>query len=227
LKYFFAFIIVILVHSSIYLYLDNDKIIEEQNLLNNKKETSKIQYVTLKQKAHTKAKNLKKKITKSIKKQQSKTDIVKSYTKPKVIKKIKQKTDIVKSYTKPKPKNKTKKIDKKTKQLLDLYKDSFDTFDKQTKIYLINNIKTIASITKRFLEYPYLSIQANQSGVCVVEFYLYPNGTISDIKVIKSSRYFLLDDNTIETIKEAYSDYPRPSKNTLIKILVTYNLNEN
>ena len=47
---------------------------------------------------------------------------------------------------------------------------------------------------------------------------------ISDIKVIKSSRYFLLDDNTIETIKEAYSDYPRPSKPTLIKIFVNYKL---
>ena len=76
-----------------------------------------------------------------------------------------------------------------------------------------------------YIEYPYMSIHANQSGVSVVEFILYPNGTISDLKVIKSSNYFLLDDNTMETIEAAYSDYPRPPKPTVIKIYVKYILN--
>ena len=43
-----------------------------------------------------------------------------------------------------------------------------------------------------------------------IEFYLYPDGSISDIRYLKNSRFAILDDTTKETIELAYSKYPRP-----------------
>ncbi len=131
------------------------------------------------------------------------------------------------------PKTETKKaeqqkpqenIDKITKSYLELYKDDFDSFPQETKVYLIKNLKDIGKITQRFLIYPYISIQARQSGINVVEFILHPNGKISEPKIIKSSKYYILDDNSIETINQAYRDYPRPDKPTIIRIYVKYEL---
>jgi len=113
-------------------------------------------------------------------------------------------------------------IDPLTQSYLDLYGDSFKKFDKTTKLFILKNIKDIGLITQRYLQYPQLSAMAGQSGVNVVEFILYPNGDISEPKIIKSSNYYLLDDNSIETIKMAYYDYPRPLKPTLIKIFIKY-----
>jgi len=115
-------------------------------------------------------------------------------------------------------------IDKITKSYLELYKDDFDSFPQETKVYLIKNLKDIGKITQRFLIYPYISIQAKQSGINVVEFILYPNGKITPPKIIKSSKYYILDDNSIETIEQAYRDYPRPDKPTIIRIYVKYEL---
>ncbi|MBI3874242.1 MAG: TonB family protein [Arcobacter sp.] len=115
-------------------------------------------------------------------------------------------------------------IDNVTKSYLDLYKDDFDKFSDETKVYLIKNISDIGRITERFLIYPYIGIQAHQQGVNVVEFWLYPDGKISKPKIIKSSNYYILDDNTEETILKAYRDYPTPDKPTVIRIYVRYRL---
>lgn len=58
----------------------------------------------------------------------------------------------------------------------------------------------------------------------IVEFFLHPNGDISDLKLINSSGYSSLDKNSIETIEIAYKDYPRPNEKTKIKIYVYYKL---
>jgi len=114
------------------------------------------------------------------------------------------------------------KIDNITKSYLELYKDDFDTFSEETKVYLLKNLKDIGFITERYLIYPHLSIDAKQQGLNVIEFWLYPDGKISKPKTIKSSSYFLLDDNSEETIMKAYRDYPRPQKPTVIRIYVKY-----
>ncbi len=128
--------------------------------------------------------------------------------------------------SKPKESQKTlfENVDKITKSYLELYKDDFDTFAPETKVFLIKNLKDIGKITERFLIYPHLSIQAHQSGINVVEFTLFPNGKISEPKILKSSKYYILDDNSIETINTAYRDYPRPDKPTIIRIYVKYEL---
>ena len=209
-------------HFSIYFFLNKpDDLNTKVSKSTHKSTNSKITYVNIKAPQKEKTKIVKQKskpkpIVKPIQKQKAKP-------KPK---KISKKPSIEKvQVAKPIIKKEVKKIDRTTQTYLDLYGEEFENFSNETKVYLIKNIKDIASITKIFLEYPYMSIQAGQSGISIVEFMLYPNGTISDLKIIKTSKYFLLDDNTIETIEAAYSDYPRPTKPTVIRIYVKYILN--
>ena len=58
----------------------------------------------------------------------------------------------------------------------------------------------------------------------VIEFYLHPNGDMSDFKFLHKSGYFILDDITRVTIEYAYSKYPRPKETTLIRYNVFYDL---
>jgi protein TonB len=236
LKYFVAILLSILIHISLYFYLIyNNKTITNKSYKNtNEKKYSKLKYIKLKPKIIKKDNTPKAKITPKIKpmvkeKKVIKKKIVKTKIKAKhnIKSKIKKKKVIKKEIVKKSvdiPKENNIKISPKTKQYIDLYGDSFDKFDKQTKLFLIKNIKDIGAITKRFLIYPQLSIQAGQDGVNVVQFILYPNGSIKDVVIDKSSGYFMLDDNTVDTIYEAYEDYPHPKKPTLIKIFVKYKL---
>jgi len=230
LKYFIAFLISILIHISLYFYLikSNKNIQQIKSYKNIDSNISKIQYIQLKPKVikkdtkpkSNKKENIAKKVTKKkiVRKQEPK--------KQKIIKKEPQAKKILPkiSISDFNKKESKKKIDKQTKQYIDLYGKDFDKFDKQTKLFLIKNIKDIGAITQRYLTYPMLSAQAGQDGVNVIEFVLHPNGTIKDVMITKSSGYFMLDDNTIDTIYEAYEDYPKPKKPTLIKIFVKYEL---
>ncbi len=237
MKYFFAFLISILIHTSLYFYFikSNKNIQQIKSYKNIDSNISKIQYIQLQPKVikkNIKPKSIKKenKVKKVLKKKIVKKQKIKKITKKEVNKKA------IKKETEAKPvlpkvsisdfnkKDTKKKLDKKTKRYIDLYGKDFNKFDKQTKLFLIKNIKDIGAITKRFLTYPMLSAQAGQDGLNVIEFILHPNGTIKDVMISKSSGYFMLDDNTIDTIYQAYEDYPRPNKPTLIKIFVKYEL---
>lgn len=65
-------------------------------------------------------------------------------------------------------------------------------------------------------------LNVNRSNV--VQFYLHPNGNISDLKFLSKSGFYVLDDTTKETIEYAYSKYPRPKEKTLIRYNVYYHL---
>ncbi len=121
-----------------------------------------------------------------------------------------------------KTKPKEIQIDSTTRSYVKLYGEEFNNFDDNTKEYLIANLSKIADATKRYLRYPSISIRTMQQGIAAVEFMLYPNGDISDLKMLSSSTYSALDQNTIRTIQIAYKDYPKPSKPTKIKIFVNY-----
>ncbi len=233
MKIILAIILSIGLHiGAIYLFEHNTTKLYYNLKKSKQKKFSNIHYVKLKPKIIKKKKLIKYKKPKVIKKKKSKKKNIskpKLKIKPKIEKKAKKiinKLKKIKPKLKPKiiPKPKPKPLDKITKSYLDLYGDEFKKYPKATQIFIIKNIKDIGKITEIFLQYPMMSVQANQSGVSVVEFILNPNGTIKNLKIIKSSHYFLLDDNTMETINEAYSDYPRPPKPTVIRIYVKYKL---
>lgn len=108
-----------------------------------------------------------------------------------------------------------------------LYKGKFDSFTKGQKEFIKKNLSLIGKITQKYLTqrgYPYFAAQTRQEGMNIIQFYLYPNGDIKNLKIIKSSGYETLDQNSIDTILEAYKDYPRPKEKTLIRIYVRYNI---
>lgn len=115
-------------------------------------------------------------------------------------------------------------IDELTQSYIKLYGEEYNSFTKVQKVYLQKNLKTIGSITQKYLRYPAVAIRTRQSGTNVIEFTLYPNGDITQPMITSSSGYEALDDNTIKTIEIAYKDYPRPSEPTKIRIYVTYRL---
>ena len=115
-------------------------------------------------------------------------------------------------------------IDEITQSYIKLYGEEYNSFTKVQKVYLQKNLKTIGSITQKYLRYPAISVRTRQSGTNVIEFILHPNGDITQPIITTSSGYEALDSNTIETIEIAYKDYPRPNEPTKIRIYVTYRL---
>jgi TonB family protein len=62
-------------------------------------------------------------------------------------------------------------------------------------------LKLLHEATTAKLVYPKISIDFNQSGVALVGFVLSPNGSVSNIKLMKSSGYELLDEAAMAAIK--------------------------
>jgi len=114
---------------------------------------------------------------------------------------------------------------KETQKLKNLYGSGYDSLTTEEKEYLQENISTIGVITQKYLKYPYYGSRLNMSGKNMVEFFLWPNGDISDVKLIDSSGYTTLDDNSIETIELAHKEYPYPEVKTRVRIYVDYRLN--
>lgn len=115
-------------------------------------------------------------------------------------------------------------LDNITKSYLELYGEEYNTFNTVQKVFLQKNLKDIGRITQRYLRYPSLAVRLRQYGTNIVEFMLHPNGDITNLMLTNSSGSTSLDDNTLETIKIAYKDYPRPDETTKIKIYVNYSL---
>ncbi len=107
-------------------------------------------------------------------------------------------------------------------EIHELYGEEFGDLGTAQKNFIKNNLRNIGRITQSYLKYPQVAAYFEQSGVNAVEFYLHPNGDITDLKIIKSSGLHSFDSGTLNTIKIAYKDYPRPTEKTLIKIHVTY-----
>ncbi len=121
-----------------------------------------------------------------------------------------------------------KGLDNQTRRDIDeLYGEEFGDLGTAEKDFIRNNLKDIGRITQKYLEYPQVAAYLGQDGTNAVEFYLHPNGDISDLKIIIGSEYKMLDDNTLKTIQIAYKDYPRPKTKTLIRIRVRYYLGGN
>lgn len=116
-------------------------------------------------------------------------------------------------------------LDPLTQSYIKLYGEKYYTFSETQKTYLKENLNRIGRITQRHLNYPGISIRTRQSGINIVEFFLHPNGDITDLHITDGSNYTALDNNTIETIEIAYKDYPRPIEKVKIKIYVQYILN--
>ena len=109
----------------------------------------------------------------------------------------------------------------------ELYGDTFGELSAGEQKYILDNQEIMRRITQKVLtRVGSVNLKGNLrvNADNIVEFYLYPNGDISDIRLIKKSGYFVLDHTTEETIEYAYAKYPRPDQKTLIRYKVGYYL---
>jgi len=108
-----------------------------------------------------------------------------------------------------------------------LYGEEFGKLTPGQQQYIIDNQEIMRRITQQVLTRVArvnLPRDMNVNRTNVIEFYLHPNGDMSDFKFLKKSGYYVLDDTTKETIEYAYSKYPLPKEKTLIRYNVFYNL---
>ncbi len=114
-----------------------------------------------------------------------------------------------------------------SQNIKDAYGEKFALLSLGEQKYILDNQEIMRRITQSTLErvgsvnIPN-NLRINSSNL--IEFYLMPNGDITEIKTIQKSGFFILDDTTIETIKYAYSKYPRPQQKTLIRYRFNYYL---
>jgi len=109
----------------------------------------------------------------------------------------------------------------------ELYGEEFGKLSQGQQKYIIDNQEVMRRITQQVLTRVArvnLKSNLNVNKSNVIEFYLHPNGDMSDFKFLEKSGYYILDDTTKETIEYAYSRYPRPTEKTLIRYNVFYNL---
>lgn len=108
-----------------------------------------------------------------------------------------------------------------------LYGEEYKTFTKVQKAYLEKNLNNFQVITQRVLDrlgYPKLAAKQRIGGINTIEFLFHPNGDISDLRIIDSSGYAILDDYSIELIEIAYKDYPKPQTVTKLRFRVFYRM---
>lgn len=108
-----------------------------------------------------------------------------------------------------------------------LYGDKFGELSEGEQKYILDHQETMRRITQSVLDrYGRSKIPDNLrvDETNTIEFYLHPDGSISDIHFLKTSRFSILNDTTKETIELAYARYPRPAQKTLIRYRVWYNL---
>lgn len=114
-----------------------------------------------------------------------------------------------------------------TNDIKELYGDEFGKLTPGQQKYILDNREIMRRITQEILTRVArvnISRDLNVNRINVVEFYLHPNGDMTDFKFLKKSGYYVLDDTTKETIEYAYSRYPRPKEKILIRYNVFYNL---
>ena len=124
-------------------------------------------------------------------------------------------------------KNTTRSGSQISSDVKELYGDEFGKLSEGQQKYILDNQEIMRRITQQVLtrvarvNLP-RDLSVNRSNV--IEFYLHPNGDMTDFKFLEKSGYYVLDDTTKETIEYAYSRYPRPTEKTLIRYNVYYHL---
>ena len=115
-----------------------------------------------------------------------------------------------------------------SQMIKNIYGKEFNRYSPQQKKFIKENLGDIHRITQKTLTingYPSVAIATQQHGTNIVSFYLHPNGDISNLRLKKAIGYTSLDQNTLNVIRIAYRNYPRPTKGkTKIMFYVTYML---
>jgi protein TonB len=89
--------------------------------------------------------------------------------------------------------------------------------------YLSENFAYIKDIIQKRLTYPGKARREGMEGEARVSFVILENGQVSDIRIISSTGYAILDSNVIETIREV-APFPKPPVKAELRMPIFYRL---
>ncbi|RAX54748.1 hypothetical protein CCY99_03020 [Helicobacter sp. 16-1353] len=92
------------------------------------------------------------------------------------------------------------------------------TLDNDSELFAM-----IKKIIEKHNQYPRMARKREIEGNVVVEFVLFKNGEISDIKILNNA-HNTLNQGAINAIKRSYKEFPSIDNNVKIKIIISYNL---
>ena len=241
-----AFIISISLHFFLFNKYKNKEIKQISEIKEEKQKPTDVKFIKLKKEEPPIKQTIEQKVEKKVEIAQTKKEIIQ---KKEVKKKIEntKKVDIQKSKELQNNILKEQIVDKKESlqdktledflsqkepvneeilnELQKLYGEEYKTFTKVQKAFLEKNLNNFQTITQRVLNrlgYPPLAAKLRIGGVNIVEFMFHPDGSITNLKIINSSGYAVLDDYSIELIEIAYKDYPKPKTSTKLRFNVQY-----
>lgn len=113
--------------------------------------------------------------------------------------------------------------------ITELYGEQWKSLTAYEQKYITDNREIMQQKTKKILSNVSRvnipsDLRVNTHNI--IEFCLYPDGNIAEMKFVERSGFQILDDTTKEVIQYAYSRYPRPTQKTHIRYKVEYNLKD-
>jgi len=108
-------------------------------------------------------------------------------------------------------------------ECIDITLDKYENSLKKTNSE-INFLGKIKQITQQHLIYPKIAILLKQEGAVVVQFFLSKNGNVSELTIIKSSGFDLLDTTALNIIESASSSFPKPPRDMRVKIPIKFDI---
>lgn len=90
--------------------------------------------------------------------------------------------------------------------------------------YEEENLGKIRSILAERLKYPKNAVRLKQQGEIVVAFSLEPNREVTQITIMRSSGFEILDNAAKELIETSANEFPKPKKSVRISVPIDYKL---
>lgn len=100
---------------------------------------------------------------------------------------------------------------------------SGDSAARQRSHYLAEHFAYIREIIHRQVTYPGRALREGWSGKVRVSFVIQEDGSVSDIRILGSSGYEVLDQSALEAIRRA-APFPRPPVRAELRMPITYYL---
>ncbi|WP_428024959.1 energy transducer TonB [Arcobacter sp.] len=194
---------------------------EEKKEIPKKTTKEKFQYkkVTKNQIEVAKKREVKKELPKKVEQQPIKqNEVIPNYTK---LNPTKLQQNTLENFLTNPPMD-IKLLDDITQSYLKLYGEEYSSFTKVQKVFLQDNLKRIVNTLERYYRFPAIAIRLHKNDTNIVEFILYPNGDISNLKIRQNGKYEFYDKSILETVEIAFKDFPRPKEPTRIIIKINY-----
>ncbi|MDH5465678.1 MAG: hypothetical protein OEW60_08580, partial [Thiovulaceae bacterium] len=116
-------------------------------------------------------------------------------------------------------------ISPKDKLIKELYGSDYTLLSSKSKKYLKDNYEVMHAVTQNVLNRigrVYIDPKFYYYDHNLIEFTLYPDGSISKVKMLKNAGFELLNKITKETIETAFKDYPPSEEPVLLRYKFLY-----